>query len=234
MVTPSLSSSSHVFRDMFNVVHIDEKWFYLSRSSKRYYLVPGENEPLRACKSKKFITKVIFLAAVARPRYDTSGNEVFSGKIGIFPLTPLEPAKRSSKNRVAGTMETKPILSVTKDVTRAWLIEKVLPAIRAKWPQGHSGPIFIQQDNAKPHISVNDSEFLEASSQEGFDIRLRFQPPNSPDLNVLDLEILKVRGGNEYRIPHIGKGRLEREGNLPPQIECDQNLIDEMHFVTEM
>ncbi|GKD78515.1 hypothetical protein Tco_1341136 [Tanacetum coccineum] len=113
----------------------------------------------------------MFLAAVARPRFDTLGNEVFSGKIGIFPLTTREPAKRSSKNRVSGTLETKPILSVTKDVTRSWLIEKVLPAIRAKWPRGgHTGPIFIQQDNARPHIDVNDQEFLEASSRDGFDI----------------------------------------------------------------
>ncbi|GKC25595.1 hypothetical protein Tco_1027745 [Tanacetum coccineum] len=103
----------------------------------------------------------MFLAVVARPRFDMSGHEIFSGKIGIFPFTTLEPAKRSSKNHVAGTLETKPILSVTKDVTRSWLIHKVLSAIRAKWPQGHTGPIFIQQDNAKPHIDVNDAEFLQ-------------------------------------------------------------------------
>ncbi|GJZ05793.1 hypothetical protein Tco_0539586 [Tanacetum coccineum] len=212
----------------------------------------------------------MFLAAVARPRYDDFGNKVFSGKIGIFPLTTLEPAKRSSKNRVAGTLETKPILSVTKDVTRLWLIEKVLPAIRAKWPTSHTGPIFIQQDNAKPHIAVNDSEFVKAASHDRFDIRLRFQPPNSPDLNVLDLgifraiqslqeqeslrnidellsavqttfenmpshelnnvfltlqtcikEMMKIHGGNNYQTPHIGKGRLARQGNLPLQITCD-------------
>lgn len=156
------------------------------------------------------------------------------------------------------------------------MIDKVLPAIKAKWPQNHTGPIFIQQDNAKPHIDVNDSEFIEASSQDGFDIRLCFQPPNSPDLNVLDRgffraiqslqeqevlhtvdelvsamqtsfdkmqsqelnnvfltfqtcmkEILKVHCGNNYQIPHIGKSRLERQGNLPLQIECEQSLIDE-------
>ncbi|KAI3708174.1 hypothetical protein L2E82_37296 [Cichorium intybus] len=275
-VSRSLSNQIPTFHDMFNVVHIDEKWFYMSKPSRRYYLLPGEDEPLRTCQSKKFITKVMFLAAVARPRFNASGDEIFSGKIGIYPFTRLEPAKRSSKNCVAGTLETKPILSVTKEVTRSWLIEKVLPDIRAKWPGSQLGPIFIQQDNAKPHIDVNDIEFLEAASRDGFDIRLSFQPPNSPDLNVLDLgffraiqslqeqevlgtidelvhavktafermesqqlnnvfltlqtcmkEIIKVQGGNNYQIPHIGKNRLEREGNLPLQIECDQNLIDE-------
>ncbi|KAJ0493572.1 hypothetical protein HanRHA438_Chr12g0556251 [Helianthus annuus] len=275
MIAPSLFTPS--FYDMFNVVHIDEKWFYLSKPSKRYYLLPGEDEPLRTCKSKKFITKVMFLAAVARPRFDTSGNERFSGKIGIFPFTKLEPAKRSSKNRVAGTLETKPILSVIKEVTRSWLIDKVLPAIRDKWPQGHTGPIFIQQDNAKPHNNIDDEQFIQEASRDGFDIRLRFQPPNSPDLNVLDLgffhaiqslqeqevlgsidelvhavqtsfeklsshelnnvfltlqacmkEIMKVHGSNHYQTPHIGKGKLERQGKLPLQIECDSNLINEV------
>ncbi|GKC29934.1 hypothetical protein Tco_1037228, partial [Tanacetum coccineum] len=51
-------------------------------------------------------------------------------KIGIFPLTTLEPAKRSSKNRVAGTLETKPILSVTKEVTRSWLIQKAIQSLQ--------------------------------------------------------------------------------------------------------
>ncbi|GKE04750.1 hypothetical protein Tco_1396768 [Tanacetum coccineum] len=89
-------------------------------------------------------------------------------------------------------METKPILSVTKEVTRSWLIDKVLPAIRAKWPQFHTGPIFIQQDNTRPHIGVDDDEFLQEASRDGFDIRLRFQPPNSPNLNVLDLGFFRA------------------------------------------
>lgn len=63
-----------------------------------------------------------------------------------------------------------------------------MPDIRAKWPGSQIGPIFIQQDNSKPHIDVNDIEFLEAASRDGFDIRLSFQPPNSLDLNVLTLD----------------------------------------------
>lgn len=36
----SLLSLIPAFYDMFNVVHIDEKWFYISKPSKHYYLVP--------------------------------------------------------------------------------------------------------------------------------------------------------------------------------------------------
>ncbi|GJR41587.1 hypothetical protein Tco_1309690 [Tanacetum coccineum] len=49
---------------------------------------------------------------------------------------------------------------------------------------GVLGPVLIQQDNVKPPIDVHDGDFFR---EDRFDIRLRFQPPNSPDLNVLDL-----------------------------------------------
>ena len=65
-------------------------------------------------------------------------------------------------------METKPIQSITKEHIRAMLITNVLPTIRAKWPQGLSRHIYIQQDNAKPHIAHNDIEFLEEAVKDGF------------------------------------------------------------------
>ncbi|KAK8581732.1 hypothetical protein V6N12_071941 [Hibiscus sabdariffa] len=112
---------------------------------------------------------------------------MFSGKIGIFPFVFKERARRNSKNRQARPLETKPILSVTKDVTRSCLINKVLHAIRAKWPSSSEKRMFIQQDNAKPHIDVDDEQFLQVASLDGFNFQLFFQPPNNPDLNVLDL-----------------------------------------------
>ena len=163
-----------VFRSMFNVVHVDEKWFYMTKESERYYLHLEEEQPLRTCKSKKFIAKVMFLVAIARPRFDCSYYREFDGKIGIFPFVLKEPAKRNSKNRIAGTLETKPILSVTKEVYRRCLIGKVLPAICSKWPRENGTEIFIQQDNAKPHINPMDSKFVETASMDGFDIHLVF------------------------------------------------------------
>lgn len=70
------------------------------------------------------------------------------------------------------------------------MIEKVLPAIKSKWPGNRierSKTIFIQQDNARPHILPNDSEFVQHATKDEFDIRLFCQPPNSPDMNILDL-----------------------------------------------
>jgi chemotaxis protein histidine kinase CheA len=71
---------------------------------------------------------------------------------------------------------------------REFLIDKVLPAMRDAWPAEDAGQtIFVQQDNAKPHILPNDQEFQDAVSKIGMDIQLVQQPANSPDLNVNDL-----------------------------------------------
>jgi hypothetical protein len=68
------------------------------------------------------------------------------------------------------------------------MLQKVIPAIIDKWPDEDEGrTIWIQQDNAKPHILPNDTEFLKAVAGIDLDIRLMQQPPNSPDMNVLDL-----------------------------------------------
>ena len=42
------------------------------------------------------------------------------------------------------------------------------------------------------------------------------------------LEILKVKGGNNYKIPHIGKHRLERAGMLPTKVEIPRELVNEV------
>ena len=35
-------------------------------------------------------------------------------------------------------------------------------------------------------------------------------------------EILECHGDNEYTIPHLGKERLDREGNLPETLEVSE------------
>jgi hypothetical protein len=64
----------------------------------------------------------MFLCAVARPRWDTTRNALFDGKIGIWSFTAKEAARRSSRNRPRGTLVTKP-LNVTTEVYREEAIE---------------------------------------------------------------------------------------------------------------
>ena len=189
------NNDSFQFKPHTNIVHIDEKHFYLTRESQTYYLVSGEVEPHRECQSKRFIPKIMFKCAVANPIYLTNGDVFFDGKIGIWPFVTQEPAKRSSKNRKRGELETKPIQSITKEHMRSMLIINVLPTIRAKWPKEMSMHIFIQQDNAKPHIAHKDKEFMEVAMKDDFLIQLVQQLPNSLDMNILDLGFFLINSG---------------------------------------
>jgi hypothetical protein len=97
----SLPDDIPTFKALYNVIYIDEKWFYRTKKNQIYYLAPGEQIPRRHVKSKNFIEKVMFLCVTARPRFE-NGVCTFDGKIGIFPFTTLEPAKRKSPNRPRG------------------------------------------------------------------------------------------------------------------------------------
>lgn len=202
----TIGEGDPLFLSQFDRVHFDEKWFYLTEESGTYYLAADEEEPHRTTKSKRFILKVMFLAAVARPRWDRVRNQWFTGRIGIWPFVFQDAAKRSSKNRPAGTLETKAIPSITKEVTKRFLVEKVFPAIRAKWPRRpassqDTGPIkvFVQQDNARPHPAVDDPDLIADGYKGGFEIRMVCQPPNSPDMNVLDLGFFRAIQSLQHR-----------------------------------
>ncbi|KAK9756114.1 hypothetical protein RND81_01G074300 [Saponaria officinalis] len=244
------------FKNMSPYVHVDEKWFYMTKATQRYYFVNGEDIPYRSCKSKRFIVKIMFLAVVARSTYKENGDVLFDGKIDIFPFTFEEPAKRNSKNRAVGTMVTKAIESVNRDVMKEYFINKLIPALKTKWPQSASKNIIIQKDNAKPHVKSNDPEFVAVATSDGFNIQLQQQPPNSPDLNVLDLgffrsiqslqssipynawlslqaymiETMKRKGYNDYPLPHLKKDAQRRAGTLPRDLVVDDDHV--VQFIT--
>ncbi|KAF0704090.1 hypothetical protein AaE_015111 [Aphanomyces astaci] len=175
------------FLDMHDVVHLDEKWFNADKDRRKVYLTKGERIGRRACKSKRFIPKVMFLAAVARPQYDDAGNLIFDGKIGMWPFVTSTPAIRTSRNRPAGTMVTT-LVNVNAEEYQNFVLNRVLPAIKAKMPSV-SKRVVIQHDNASPHASVSDGvlDAIQGHFADGWEFRVRRQPPNSPDLNVLDL-----------------------------------------------
>ncbi|KAF0693721.1 Aste57867_15342 [Aphanomyces stellatus] len=90
--------SDMVLDAMLDVVHLDEKWFYITQQKRTFYLAPGEQKPQRKCKSKRYITKVMFLSAVALPRYLDDAGCWWDGKIGTCPFVKTEAAIRSSVN----------------------------------------------------------------------------------------------------------------------------------------
>ena len=72
------------FNDMSNIVHIDEKLFYLTLGG--------------GTTSKSYVPKIMFMCAVAKPLFSNNGELIFDGKIGIFSFTTQVPAQRSSNN----------------------------------------------------------------------------------------------------------------------------------------
>ncbi|XP_074287904.1 uncharacterized protein LOC141613067 [Silene latifolia] len=269
-------SKKFTFKDQSNVVHMDEKWFFITKPSQRFYVGKREKRPYRTCQSKRFITKVMFMCAVSRPKYGPNKEVICDGKLGLWPFVMEVPAKRKSKNRCAGTMETKCIESINKQVTKEMVINKVLPAIKAKWPSNYSKNIMIQQDNVRPHITNKDADFKRAATEDEWNIEFSYQPPNSPDLNVLDLgffraiqslqqkkkskvvselventtkafddleviklnyvfitlqacmlEIMQLKGGNDYPVPHMHKSKLAKNLVYYPSSDSGSATIDQ-------
>ena len=249
------------FENMEDHIHINKKWFYLTKDGQHFIIVADEKEHYRHVQHKSFLTKIMFLCAVARPRYDTNKNAWFDRKIGIWPIRKWEPAKWSSKKHTKG-MPVWKNQCIAWDVYREYLIQTFLPAVKERWPT-HNRRIWLQQDGAKSHILEDDVEFKEAVDEIGLNLTMFTQSPNSPDTNILDLgffravqsfnddcpanegELIKSvekaygeypmhklnyvwlalqscldmivenDGGNDYKIPHMGKEPRARRGLLP-------------------
>ncbi|CAI5736588.1 unnamed protein product [Hyaloperonospora brassicae] len=159
-----------LFDDMHNVVHVNVKRFALSRDKK---------------------TKIMFMAAVARPQWDLHKNECFDGKIGTWPfvreVTQVQEADvPPSPERTFVALE-----AVTKDDVQRMITELVIPAIRVKMPVHlMHGPIYIQQDSVKIRCA-GDAGFAEEGRKHGWNIQMQALPPYSPDFVVMDSALFK-------------------------------------------
>lgn len=174
------------FPDFDHWVHVDEKWFYLVKDGERIYVLPEEAPPgAPRVQNKRFITKVMFLAAIGRPHRHHNGR-AFDGKVGIWPFVETAVAERTSKNRPAGTEFLRP-RAVDGEAWRDMMLQNVLPAVKAAF--GHAKrSVVVQMDGAKPHIKGSiQSAIATACNADGFRITLKKQPANSPDFNILDL-----------------------------------------------
>ncbi|ETN03780.1 hypothetical protein PPTG_15976 [Phytophthora nicotianae INRA-310] len=191
----------------------------MTEADRSIYLAPGEAPPHRTVQSKRFITKMMFMAAVMRPVFAEDGSLIFDG---MWPFTERVPAKKSSRNQPAGTLITKAV-NVGRREQRAMLIYNVIPAIKMKCPAFLKGvPLIIQQDGARCHVEPNDPAILAACRADGWDICIEMQPSNSPDTNILDLGYFRSIQALQYE---------ESPNSIDELIECTiasyQNLQPE-------
>ena len=130
----------------------------------------------------------MFLCAIGTP-HEIAPGQMFDGKIGISTFTEHVEAKNTSKNRVKGTMELKGV-NVTSERYYDMMtkVGGVISSIKQKMSHLKNVNIIIQQDGAKPHTGCNNVDLLNAFGKRGgWNITFQTQPPQSPDLNKLDL-----------------------------------------------
>ena len=167
----------------------------------------------------------MFLCAQARPRFDPATKSIWDGKIGIWPIGNYDRAKRSSANRPAGT-EVWKNAPVDKSKYKEMMTEYVIPAIIDKWPKGEfSDPEFkvrIQQDNAPAHddkmIANEIQQLVDGGKVPAGKIQIYNQPPNSPDLNILDLGLFNAVQSAYWRHAPKNSGEI---------IECVKKTYEE-------
>ncbi|XP_021736541.1 uncharacterized protein LOC110703092 [Chenopodium quinoa] len=132
-IHPIPAVGNPTFIDMQQDIHIDEKWFYMNPETRRFYLLPKEENPYRCQQSKRYKIKAMFMGVIGKPLYDSNGNMLHDGKFGIFPFIYQQRAKKKSKNRDTGVLETKATESVNKEEIRKMLLNNVIPAIKRQW-----------------------------------------------------------------------------------------------------
>jgi len=182
-------------------IHVDEKWFYALRPGHRLWVPKGMRPPIVHTASKRFINKAMFLAAVAKPIPERD----FDGRIGFYPVAERATAKRDSNVREKGEQYWRPI-NMDAALFKDFIKNKVVPdALRATgvWAR----KIVIQMDNAGGHGGGKGNmskttlpelaewaahlpdELLQLCPMGPSVFEFVAQPPQSPDLNVLDLGV---------------------------------------------
>ena len=81
---------------------------------------------------------------------------------------------------------------------RRMLIDRVIPAIKQKWPDLNRN-IVLQQDGASAHIKAGDMEFGLTARQGLWNINILTQAPKSPDTNICDLSFFRALQLEQWR-----------------------------------
>lgn len=177
-------AKKHQQSNWIDHVDIDEKWFFTTQIGRKIRIPPGVTGGVDRPQHKSHVPKVMFLAAVARPR----PRFRFNGKVGLWRIAVPYKAKRKSKFHKFGEVYEK---DKTLDATlfRKIMTSKVFPAIRKK--MRFATCVSLQCDGAAPHTGKNTINLLNRSgkrSRKGVPtIHVTTQPPQSPDTNVNDL-----------------------------------------------
>ena len=142
-------------------------------------------------KHKNHIPKVMFLAAIGEP---TASLE---GAVGIWPVQQLQTPKRASAQHPRVNGHLVPFMKCCNldgdtfvHMITTLYIPKIVELGSAIVGSNRSLVVWSQLDNAGGHgLGFTLDKLNEVGAKAHPKIRIHFhtQPPNSPDLNVLDL-----------------------------------------------
>ncbi len=100
-------------------VDVDEKWFNDETFKiRRYLLLKGEEALVCTVRHKKQISKVMFLFAQARPRYDPHRKHVWDGKLAMILIGHWVKVNRTSKYYKKGDLKWR--MSILKPTWKPW------------------------------------------------------------------------------------------------------------------
>lgn len=172
------------YRSQVGRCYLDEKWFRLEKlRRKRKFFINSPPPTTPRMQSKSNPTQLMFTAVLTQP------TETQIGCVTLMPHYHHETAQRNSANRPAGTPIKKPYNIDAQNFYECMTMEEgLLESIDIQVP-GHK---ILQLDNAPGHTGKNNPQKIEDYIEENdLDIELKFQPPNSPDLNICDLAFFR-------------------------------------------
>lgn len=183
-------TGDYFFRNLKKRAFFDEKIFSLKLKSKIRKRIGDPSYPAPVIQNKLHPPQVMISAGFGYPQQKEDGT-YFNGNLGIYPFVERVVAKRSSVHRQAGTSETKPV-NVTGQVYYDSMIGKgkIFDQIQAGVIGLDIDEIVIQLDNAPPHIAQSNISRLNIlGASLAVPIRIRLQPAQSPEFNLMDLGI---------------------------------------------
>ncbi|ETI34286.1 hypothetical protein F443_19154 [Phytophthora nicotianae P1569] len=157
-------------------------------------------------------TKSYYLTYNEKVQHFAVPNVKYLTKLGCCPFVEMVEAKRSSKNRPAGTPELK-CTSIAKPPRRPDF--NVLDLGFFSSIQAHQYRKRVY--NVEQLVDAVESGFVELKSVTLSKSFLTLQ-------SVLEQAMLD-RGGNTYKIPHLGKDKWVRLGDLLLSLPCSSETV---------
>ncbi|KAK3267995.1 hypothetical protein CYMTET_23479 [Cymbomonas tetramitiformis] len=210
-----LAQAKRLLHDTFeNRIDVDEKYFEIESSAAVEKRRHDDALEYTAFQSRKFIPKVMFLTAVAKPNIEHG----FDGKVGIWRITEKKTAQRKSRNYERNEEYDVDVTLTGERFSK--LMKEVCATAKKKMPWLEKR--VVQIDGAGPHQGVF-KEVVEEGKRLGAVVER--QAAQMPDGNRNDLVVYpalqrqadKLCEGERKHIDTVVKAVYHAWDNMRPE-----------------